>query len=65
MLVDILEKVLLALEGGQNEQLRELGASDGSISLVCAFLEERRMTITIDGEKAKVPYAMKQGGSML
>ena len=64
ILVDIWEKVHLALEGGQNAAVL-LGvdyekafnrAADGSISLVRAFLEERRMTITIDAVKAKVPY---------
>ena len=32
------------------EQLRELGASPGSLSLVRAFLENRMMRISIDGE---------------
>ena len=71
MLVDIWERVLLALEGGRNaavllgvdyekafnrmehaaciEQLRKLGASDGSVALVRAFLENRTMKISIDG----------------
>ena len=35
------------------EQLEVLGASRGSILLVKAFLEERFMTITINGKKAE------------
>ena len=34
------------------QQLNKLGASQGSISLVRAFLEDRVMTITIDGVRA-------------
>ena len=81
MLIDIWEKVLGALDGGQSaavllgvdykkalnrmdhatclEQLKLLGASEGSVALVCAFLSERRMTITINGFKATpVPILM-------
>ena len=32
------------------EQLRALGASEGSVSMVRAFLENRRMTIAVDGQ---------------
>ena len=89
LLVDICEKVLVALEGGQNSavllgvdyekafnrmdhlvclnQLRKLGASNGSIALVRAFLEDRQMTINIDGQKA-TPIPIKKGspqGSVL
>ena len=49
------------------EQLQRLGASPGSISLVKAFLEGRKMTIIIDGHKAD-PVAIKRGspqGSVL
>ena len=49
------------------EQLRDLGASSGSITLVRAFLEERRMTIVIDGHKAE-PVPIQRGspqGSVL
>ena len=49
------------------EQLQRLGASHGSMSLVRAFLEERRMTIIIDGHKAD-PVGIKRGspqGSVL
>ena len=49
------------------EQLRRLGASDGSLSLVRAFLEDRRMTITIGEHKAE-PVNIQRGspqGSVL
>ena len=77
MFVDIWEKILGLLEGGESasvllgvdyekafnrmdhaqciKQLRLLGATPGSFSLVRAFLEGRRMTISIDGQKAAVP----------
>ena len=48
-------------------QLEKLGASPGSISLVRAFLEERQMTIAVDGKKAS-PVAIQRGspqGSVL
>ena len=89
MLVDIWEKVLSALEGGQNaavllgvdyekafnrmehaaciEELRRLGASDGSIALVRAFLENRTMVISIDGQSG-TPVHIRKGspqGSVL
>ena len=81
MLVDIWEKVLSALEGGQSaavllgvdyekafnrmehatciEELRRLGASDGSIALVRAFLENRPMKISIDGQSGTPVKIMK------
>ena len=43
------------------EQLHGLGASPGSISLVRAFLQDRRMSISIDG--AKVPPVPIHRGS--
>ena len=49
------------------EQLQKLGVSPGSLSLVRAFLEGRRMTIIIDGHKAD-PVHIKRGspqGSVL
>ena len=49
-------------------QLRELGALEGSISLVWAFLEDRKMTIAIAGRKARTPIHTWQGspqGSVL
>ena len=49
------------------EQLRRLGASDGSLSLVAAFLEDRSMKITIDGHSSK-PVPIQRGspqGSVL
>ena len=49
------------------EQLHKLGASPGSIALVRAFLENRRMTITIDGHTAR-PFPITRGspqGSVL
>ena len=49
------------------EQLSKLGASPGSIALVRAFLEDRRMTITIDGHTAQ-PFPITRGspqGSVL
>ena len=49
------------------EQLNMLGASPGSIALVRAFLENRRMTITIDGHTAQ-PLPITRGspqGSVL
>ena len=48
-------------------QLQKLGASPGSVSLVRAFLEKRRMTITIDGARAE-PVEILRGspqGSVL
>ena len=42
------------------EQLRQLGASDGSLSLVRVFLEDRMMTITIGGTKLS-RYASRGG----
>ena len=72
LLVDLLENVLGAMEGGDHaavllgvdyekafnrmehavclEQLKLLGASPGSLSLVRAFLEGRQMTVTLDGQ---------------
>ena len=41
-------------------QLERLGSSPGSISLVRAFLEERQMTIVVDGKKAS-PVAIRRG----
>ena len=89
MLVDIWEKILVALDGGQNaavllgvdyekafnrmdhavclDRLRQLGASDGSIALVRAFLDGRTMTVTVNGNAAK-PIVINKGspqGSML
>ena len=49
------------------DKLRALGASEGSISLVRAFLEERSMTIKIDGYRA-TPVPLLRGspqGSVL
>ena len=49
------------------EQLSMLGASRGSVSLVAAFLEERTMTITIDGMRGD-PVGISRGspqGSVL
>ena len=49
------------------KQLHKLGASPGSLVLVRAFLEDRRMTITIDGTKAS-PVPIRRGspqGSVL
>ena len=49
------------------EQLEILGASPGSLSLVCAFLEDRTMRITIDGHTSE-PIAIQRGspqGSVL
>ena len=49
------------------EQLRKLGALSGSISIVRAFLEERMMTIVINGHKAE-PMPIQRGspqGSVL
>ena len=84
MLVDMWEKVLVALEGCKNAavllgvdhekmfnrmghaeclvQLRKLGASEGSLSLVRAFLD-RRMTISINGERATSPFVNIKRGS--
>ena len=48
-------------------KLKELGASGGSLALVKAFLEDRCMTITIDGHSS-VPVEIKKGspqGSVL
>ena len=48
-------------------QLRDLEASDGSISLARAFLEERAMTITINGHKAspvKIERGSPQGSTL-
>ena len=48
-------------------QLRRLGASEGSISLVRAFLEDRAMSITINGVKSR-PVKITRGspqGSVL
>ena len=48
-------------------QLRRLGASDNSVSLIRAFLEGRRMTISIDGVMA-TPIPINRGspqGSVL
>ena len=49
------------------DRLRKLGASDGSIVLVRAFLLNRTMTISIDGHKAP-PVKIERGspqGSVL
>ena len=49
------------------ERLEQLGASRGSVSLVAAFLENRKMTITIDGYMAE-PVGIWRGspqGSVL
>ena len=49
------------------EQLRHLGAMEGSVLLVRAFLEDRRMTITIGGHGAE-PVGIQRGspqGSVL
>ena len=49
------------------EQLEKLGASPGSLALVRAFLEDRQMTITIEGHKA-TPVPIRRGspqGSVL
>ena len=49
------------------DQLKKLGASPGSIALVRAFLEDRQMTITIEGHKA-TPVSIRRGspqGSVL
>lgn len=49
------------------DRLRRLGASEGSIFLVSAFLSGRRMTITIDGFSAE-PVSINRGspqGSVL
>ena len=49
------------------EQLRRLGATEGSVSLVRAFLEDRKMTITIGGQGAE-PVSIQRGspqGSVL
>ena len=49
------------------DQLEKLGASEGSLSLVRAFLEGRMMQITIDGHKAP-PVPIQKGspqGSVL
>ena len=49
------------------DKLRSLGASDGSISLVRAFLHGRCMTVTVDGHKAE-PVPLLRGspqGSVL
>ena len=49
-------------------QLERLGASRGSISLVRAFLENRQMTITVNGVKARSPVRIQRGspqGSVL
>lgn len=35
-----------------HQELRELGASDGSVSLVRAFLKERCMTVTLNGTRS-------------
>ena len=89
LLIDIWEKVVTAMEGGQNaavllgveyekafnrmdhavciSRLQELGASSGSVSLVRAFLEQRVMTITVDGV-AGTPVVIGRGspqGSVL
>ena len=48
-------------------ELKRLGASDGSISLVRSFLEDRTMTITVDGCSAN-PVGISRGspqGSVL
>lgn len=42
------------------EQLRKLRASEGSVSLVRAFLEDRKMQITIDGHTA-TPIPIQRG----
>lgn len=34
------------------DRLRQLGASEGSVALVKAFLQDRTMTITVEGHKA-------------
>ena len=48
------EKAFNRMEHGAClDQLRRLGASDGSLSLVRAFLENRTMKITIDGYSSK------------
>ena len=44
-------------------QLRRLGASEGSLALVRAFLENRRMTININGEGAATPFINITRGS--
>ena len=89
MMVDLWEKVLAILEGGQKaavllgvdyekafnrmdhsvclKQLEKLGASEGSLALVKAFLEERQMTIKIDDHRAE-PVKISKGspqGSVL
>ena len=89
MMVDLWEKVLTVLEGGQKaaillgvdyekafnrmdhsvclSQLEKLGASEGSLSLVRAFLEGRQMTIKNDNHKAE-PVKISKGspqGSVL
>ena len=49
------------------DKLRQLGASDGSLAMVKAFLEDRCMTITIDGHRG-VPVKLMRGspqGSVL
>ena len=49
------------------EQLRHLGASEGSLALVRAFLEDRTMKITIDGHSSE-PVPIQRGspqGSVL
>ena len=74
MLVDMWEKVMEALDGGQStaillgvdyekafnrmehavclDKLRQLGASNGSVALVKAFLQDRSMTIKIGDHQA-------------
>ena len=50
------------------DQLEKLGASRGSISLVRAFVRDRKMTITINGVGASNPVDIKRGspqGSVL
>ena len=89
MLVQIWDKVLEAMEGGQTaavllgvdfekafnrmehavclDNLVKLGASPGSVSLVAAFLKNRRMTIRI-GEFSANPRTITKGspqGSVL
>lgn len=62
------EKAFNSMEHGVClEQLRCLGALDGSLSLVRAFLEDRTMKITIDGHTS-TPVAIQRGspqGSVL
>ena len=81
MLLDLWETILEGMEGGKSaalilgvdyekaclDQLRSLGASEGSISLVRAFLENRKMQIVVD-EHRGVPVNIERGspqGSVL